>query len=121
MDFQNQTSMPVVYRMADIFILPSQGPGETWGLAVNEAMASGCAIMMSDKAGGAVDLIQEGRNGIIFRSGDILKCKDFINQILANRIALREMKEASRLLISKFSFENIVSKIETLSAGPVKL
>ena len=28
-DFQNQQIMPVVYRLGDIFILPSKGPGET--------------------------------------------------------------------------------------------
>ncbi len=39
LDFQNQQKMPLVYRLCDIFVLPSMGPGETWGLAVNEAMA----------------------------------------------------------------------------------
>jgi len=33
MDFQNQRGMPVIYRVGDLLILPSQGPGETWGLA----------------------------------------------------------------------------------------
>ncbi|MEJ7587814.1 MAG: glycosyltransferase family 4 protein [Ferruginibacter sp.] len=32
MGFKNQQEMPAVYRMADLFILPSSGPGETWGL-----------------------------------------------------------------------------------------
>lgn len=64
--FQNQQQMPVVYRLGDVYILPSRGPGETWGLGVNEAMASGCAIMMSEKAGGSTDLVEEGVNGIRF-------------------------------------------------------
>ena len=70
--FQNQQQMPVVYRLGDVYILPSRGPGETWGLGVNEAMASGCAIMMSEKAGGSTDLVEEGVNGIRFdpASGD---------------------------------------------------
>jgi glycosyltransferase involved in cell wall biosynthesis len=37
LDFQNQQKMPSVYRMGNIFILPSKS--ETWGLAINEAMA----------------------------------------------------------------------------------
>src|ERR1035438_7506398 len=36
--FQNQTLMPRTYAAADVFVLPSFGRGETWGLAVNEAM-----------------------------------------------------------------------------------
>jgi glycosyltransferase involved in cell wall biosynthesis len=68
--FQNQSVMPTVYRLADVFVLPSRGPGETWGLALNEAMASGRAVIASSKVGGARDLIQQGENGWIFESGD---------------------------------------------------
>ena len=54
--FQNQSQMPLVYRLGDIFCLPSQGPGETWGLAVNEAMACSRPVIVSDKVGCAIDL-----------------------------------------------------------------
>jgi len=47
MPFQNQSQIPSIYHAANIFVLPSQGPGETWGLAVNEAMACGKAILIS--------------------------------------------------------------------------
>ena len=60
MSFQNQSVMPAVYRLGDVFVLPSQGPEETWGLALNEAMASGRAVIASDKVGGACDLIETG-------------------------------------------------------------
>jgi glycosyltransferase involved in cell wall biosynthesis len=69
--FQNQSAMPAVYRLGEIFVLPSRGPGETWGLALNEAMASGRAVIASSKVGGARDLIRPGVNGWTFRSGDI--------------------------------------------------
>jgi glycosyltransferase involved in cell wall biosynthesis len=68
--FQNQSLMPIVYRLGNVFVLPSRGPGETWGLALNEAMATGRAIIASSKVGGARDLIQVGTNGWIFESGD---------------------------------------------------
>ena len=56
--FHNQLKMPVVYRMADVFCLPSAGPGETWGLAINEALASGTPCIVSDRAGCAQDMGQ---------------------------------------------------------------
>ena len=56
--FQNQQKMPTVYRMADVFCLPSAGPGETWGLAINEALASGVPCIVSDRAGCAQDMGQ---------------------------------------------------------------
>jgi len=55
--FQNQSKMPIWYRVGDILCLPSKGPGETWGLAVNEALASGCAALVTDKVGCAEDLV----------------------------------------------------------------
>ncbi len=56
LDFQNQSMMPVLYRLASFFVLPSTGPGETWGLALNEALASGRPFIASTKCGGAIDL-----------------------------------------------------------------
>jgi glycosyltransferase involved in cell wall biosynthesis len=55
--FQNQSKMPVVYRLADALILPSMGPGETWGLVINEALACGLPVYASNKCGGAIDLL----------------------------------------------------------------
>ena len=68
--FQNQSAMPVVYRLGDILVLPS-AYGETWGLAVNEAQACGRPALVSDRVGCAGELIREGENGSVFRSEDI--------------------------------------------------
>ena len=65
--FQNQKMMPIVYRIADFFVLPSIGPGETWGLAVNEALACRIPVIASDKCGGAVDLLHGGC-GVVVKS-----------------------------------------------------
>ncbi|MEY5012281.1 MAG: hypothetical protein RLZZ253_3420 [Verrucomicrobiota bacterium] len=46
--FQNQSRMPVVYRLGDVMVLPS-AHGETWGLAVNEAQACGRPVLVSEK------------------------------------------------------------------------
>ena len=68
--FQNQSVMPAVYRLGDVFVLPSQGPEETWGLALNEAMASGRPVIASSRVGGARDLIRPNVDGWTFTSGD---------------------------------------------------
>lgn len=64
--FQNQGKMPVVYRLADVLLLPSRGPGETWGLVLNEAFACGVPVVASSRCGGAIDLIQNDKYGFIF-------------------------------------------------------
>ncbi|MGG9972121.1 glycosyltransferase family 4 protein [Ferruginibacter sp. SUN002] len=111
--FTNQQKMPVVYRMADVFILPSTGPGETWGLAVNEAMASGRAVMVSDKVGGAIDLVSK-ENGLIFSPNDINTSVEFIKQILKDRNILAAMSEHSKTAVQSFSYKNILQGILSL-------
>lgn len=68
--FVNQSEMPAVYASCDVMVLPSDGL-ETWGLAVNEAMACGVPAVVSDAVGCGPDLIEEGVTGATFPEGDI--------------------------------------------------
>ncbi len=113
--FQNQSQMPVIYRVADIFILPSSGPGETWGLAINEAMACGKAVAASNKAGGAVDLIEDAVNGLVFENSQPEKLANLIEQALVDKSVLEIMGSKSSEKIKQFSFENIIKPIVALA------
>lgn len=53
--FLNQTAIPRAFAAADCLVLPSDY-GETWGLVVNEALASGKPAIISDHCGCAEDL-----------------------------------------------------------------
>jgi glycosyltransferase involved in cell wall biosynthesis len=107
--FQNQSDMPVVYRLGNVFCLPSKGPGETWGLAVNEALACGRAIIVSDQVGCAVDLIEKEKMGSIFESNDIRDLSVVLLDCVNNRVSSdKEMLN----LIKKWSFENKCWSIE---------
>ncbi len=104
--FQNQSLMPVVYRLGNVFVLPSQGPGETWGLALNEAMATGRAIIASSKVGGARDLILPGTNGWIFESGDRVALERALGQAADRGSAgLAAMGNAAQALSVRWSTE----------------
>jgi glycosyltransferase involved in cell wall biosynthesis len=65
--FLNQTEISRAYVAADCLVLPSDH-GETWGLVVNEALASGLPCLVSDACGCAEDLIG---NGLSFPMGDV--------------------------------------------------
>jgi glycosyltransferase involved in cell wall biosynthesis len=110
-DFQNQSIMPVVYQTCDLFCLPSKGPGETWGLAVNEAMACGKPVLVSDKVGCAVDLVTKD-NGIVFKSEDVEDLTSSLKKLLANRKQLIEYGQQSELLIKNWNFANVAKAIE---------
>ncbi len=110
--FQNQTTMPAIYRLGQIFCLPSAGPGETWGLAVNEAMACGRAVLVSDKVGCAVDLVQDGVNGHNFASNNINDLQHKINSMISNPDALAAMGKVSEKIITNWNFDAIASAIK---------
>jgi glycosyltransferase involved in cell wall biosynthesis len=101
--FQNQSRMPVLYRLGDLLVLPSRGPGETWGLALNEAMACGRAVIASDKVGAAGDLIQPGRNGFVFPSGNLTALTAVLEKSLTDRARLQEMGRHSFQIIQDWS------------------
>lgn len=111
LDFQNQSRMPVIYRLCDIFVLPSRGPDETWGLAINEAMASGKAVIASDKCGGAIDLIENGVNGFVFKNQDINSLGDAMARLMEPAV-LEQMGNSSYHRICSFSFGRIAESIE---------
>ena len=112
--FQNQTTMPALYKMADVFVLPSRGPGETWGLAVNEAMACSKAVLVSDKCGCAADLVQSGLNGYVFKSRDEEDLSRKISLMLNNKRKLQAMGCASFDLIQRWSYNEIILALEGL-------
>ena len=113
LDFQNQQQMPVIYRTADLVVLPSTGPGETWGMVLNEAMASGKAIASSPKAGGTLDLIEE-RNGVVINFDDTTMFDGLIEKASQNSFVLQQMGQQSLVKIKQYSFQRIVHAVESV-------
>ena len=114
LDFQNQLQMPVIYRVADMLVLPSIGPGETWGLALNEAMACEKAVAASVYVGGAVDLIQQHYNGIILNPNSTKELDQLIEKVLYNNSVLTQMGINSKNKIQSFCFSQITTSIINL-------
>jgi glycosyltransferase involved in cell wall biosynthesis len=102
--------MPVVYRLGDVFVLPSAWQ-ETWGLAINEAMASGRAIIASNKVGCAVDLVKPAENGFIFQfdNPDDLaeKMQKFTPQLI------RDFGQKSLQIIENWTYERGIENLRS--------
>jgi glycosyltransferase involved in cell wall biosynthesis len=96
--------MPIIYRMADVFVLPSKGPGETWGLAVNEAMASGRPVIVSNKCGSAIELVEYGINGYTFEAGNESSLLKSIENILKQDLIL--MGHSAEKKIANFNYHS---------------
>ncbi|HMJ47613.1 MAG TPA: glycosyltransferase family 4 protein [Ferruginibacter sp.] len=112
LDFQNQSVMPSLYQMADVFVLPSQGPGETWGLAVNEAMASAKPVLVSDACGCTPDLVENGVNGYSFPRNDQEKLQVLVKTLVMDKDTLPSMGQSGFNMIQGFSLEVLAGIIE---------
>jgi glycosyltransferase involved in cell wall biosynthesis len=110
--FQNQSKMPLVYRLGNVLLLPSKGPGETWGLAANEALACGLPVILSDKVGSAPDLVGDKNTGIVFSGNDVNRVAGYICSLQKDERFYQQGSEAARQHIRAFSFENIAGAIE---------
>jgi glycosyltransferase involved in cell wall biosynthesis len=104
--FQNQVIMPAVYRIGDVLVLPSSGPGETWGLCVNEAMACSLAVIVSNKVGCSTDLLKENMNGFVFEANDIDSLvKKLTLCAVKSKDELKAMGLVSSEIIKNWSYE----------------
>jgi glycosyltransferase involved in cell wall biosynthesis len=126
--FRQIEENPIFYALAEAFVLPSVY--EEWGLVVNEAMASGLPVVVSETAGCAEDLLPTGlpseldsvpavsrirqaglrkkirRNGFVF---DPKSSDELANalRLLSNFSKMRTaMGRSSRSIVENFSCEN---------------
>lgn len=104
--FQNQSEMPKVYACANLLVLPSFGNGETWGLAVNEAMNLARPCVVSTHVGCGPDLIRDEENGWLFEAGDVGALTTVLAKALeAGPQGLASMGEQARRRVDAFSFD----------------
>jgi glycosyltransferase involved in cell wall biosynthesis len=100
--FVNQAELPAWYAAADALVLPSDSR-ETWGLVVNEAMAAGLPVVVSEAAGCSVDLVRDGENGFTYPCGDVSALAERLFSIASlTGDARRALGNRSREIVSQF-------------------
>lgn len=97
--FQAPEKLPEFFSEAHVFILPSRYDG--WGVVVNQALGAGLPVICSDQVGAGLDLIEEGRNGFRFQSGNPEDLYYKVKNLLDNPRLIDAMAQCSR----KKSFE----------------
>lgn len=106
--FANQSEMPARYLMADVFVLPSNGCYETWGLAVNEAMHMGVPALVSDRVGCQQDLVSDGETGWVFPAGDNAALRSKLSLSIAqagDRRRREELRSAVLARIAAYTYQ----------------
>lgn len=104
--------MPALYQEHDIFISASIIP-EGFPLTVVEAMASGL-VTFSTGTGGAQEIIQDGKNGVLFSSGDPHSLADQLERVFQNRdLQVHLSQNARQTARTQFDIQTMVTNIET--------
>ncbi len=107
------------YALASVFVHPSTS--EQWGLVVNEAMASGLPVIVSDRCGCAEDLVRPGVNGCTFAPQDSTALAGLMRRMSDGSRDLRAMGQASRDIIARWSPELFAESIVAAARQPAKV
>ena len=119
--FKQYPELPAFYGLAGAFIHASTT--EQWGLVVNEAMAAGLPVIVSEPCGCVPDLVQNGRNGFTFDPYDIHALAGLMLKVSSMSEDERQaMSRASREIISRWTPEtfagNLAKALEAALAAP---
>ena len=109
--FKQYDELPAYYGLAGAFVHASLI--EQWGLVVNEAMACGLPVLVSERCGCAPDLVIHGKNGYTFDPLDATGLTQLLLRIAGNECDLPRMGEASREIIARWAPQTFAANLKT--------
>ncbi|MCS4155843.1 glycosyltransferase involved in cell wall biosynthesis [Salinibacter ruber] len=119
--FKQYDVLPVFYGLAGAFVHASTR--EQWGLVVNEAMACGLPVLVSDRCGCALDLVDEGGNGFTFDPYDPSALARLMVRVAHGDVDRERMGAVSQDIIAEWGPERFATGLRkateaALHAGP---
>lgn len=100
--FIQYQELPAYYALADAFVHASTT--EQWGLVVNEAMATGLPVIVSNRCGCVPDLVAEGKNGFTFDPESVKSLGQLmVDMSRLSERRLEEMGKESQRIVAGFT------------------
>jgi glycosyltransferase involved in cell wall biosynthesis len=107
--FVNQADLPKHYAMCDAFVLPSTV--EPRGAVINEAMACGLPVVVTDRCGSLGDIVQEGDNAFVYPAGDADALARALDALMDDELRAR-MGRRSREIIATWDYARGVDGVK---------
>jgi len=118
--FKQYAELPAYYARANAFIHPSTT--EPWGLVVNEAMASGLPMLVSERCGCCSELMSPGKNGFTFDPLDVGQMAGLMQKIAAvDAETRRQMGLESQRLVAAWGPERFASGLNQAAEAACRL
>lgn len=93
------------YKASDVFIHPTSY--DVWGLVVNEAMACGLPVVVSDHCVAGLELVKSGENGFLVKMGDDEKMCRKVIDICSEEQSYQQFSENAIKTIRPYTIENM--------------
>jgi glycosyltransferase involved in cell wall biosynthesis len=101
-----------IYHASDVVALSSANEGTPVSLI--EALAAGCPVVTTD-VGGAFDVVDEGRAGVLVPFGDLRAFADALEDLARSPGRRRELGEAGRRhVLARYSVERLLDDVDEL-------
>ena len=110
--FVNQAAIPKHYAMADAFVLPSTY--EPRGAVINEAMASGLPVVVTDRCGSIGDIVLDGDNAFVYPAGDTGALAKILDRLTDDEALRARMAKRSREIIATWDYRRGVEGVKSM-------
>ena len=107
--FVNQADLPKHYAMCDVFVLPSTY--EPRGAVINEAMACGLPVVVTDRCGSLGDIVQENDNAFVYPAEDADALASLLDRLMDDTLRAR-MADRSREIIATWDYTRGVEGVK---------
>lgn len=106
--YADYAETPEFMGLAEMFVLASRS--EEWGLVVNEAMAAGTCVVVSDAVGCVPDLCVAGVTGAVFRSDDAPDLAAVLERLCTDDDLRRRLAAGGRQLIDSWGLDRFATE-----------
>jgi phosphatidylinositol alpha-mannosyltransferase len=107
--FVSSHVLPKLYRSCDIFVSPAIG-GESFGIVLLEAMASGKPVVAFDNEGYR-EVVDDGIQGFLVERKNVRKLASSINHLVQNPFLRMKMGEEGRKKALNYSWSAVAKQV----------